>query len=243
VAFEWGGTFNKSQFDRLAAFARAQVADVNARITHLTAERSRVGIITFKYDKGNVVNYGASPPDSYIGKLLSAYQVLGGDPFFDMQIRQKTQPLFLARADETTNARQLSDGRVVTSEALADGPSALLVQQLTAWMSESMQYKRDALERKIRRAIDYADQLDEEIQLLSVVKQGKEVGGSVENILDQLQQLIQDRTYRAIADDKGQDPNGLKAYAPFSAYEPGPNRPSEGYERTLEGYTIPENDG
>lgn len=241
MSFDHLGTFNASQLARLAAFARAQVADIDARILHLTAERIRIGSIGYRYDKGDVVAYQANPSDSYIGKLLSAYEALGGDPIYDLQIRQKdTQALFLMRADETQPARRLSDGRVVGSEGLADAPSAVLVQQLKSWMAEAVQYKRDSLERKIRSALDYSDQLADEVKLLQIMKQEKETSGSVENILDQLKQLIEDRTYRAIADDKGKDPNGLMTYSPFSPMEPGPKRAAEDYGRTLDGYVVPE---
>jgi hypothetical protein len=85
--------------------------------------------------------------------------------------------------------------------------------------------------------------LADEIALLQVVKQGKEVNNSVEHILAQIEELILDRNYRAIADDKGRDPHGLMAYAPYAALEPGPNRPATEYSRTLDGYATPEGDG
>jgi hypothetical protein len=238
------GTFNGSQFARLADFATKQVSDVDARIQHLTAERIRIGVISFKFDKGAVDTYNATP-GSYIGKLLAAYETLGGDPYHDLQIRANTptQAIHVVRGDENSSAKRMSDGRVVGTEGLADSSSALLVQKLQGWMHEAGQYKREALERKIRRALDYADQITEEIQLLGVIKQGKETDGSVANIIDQIRQLMADRNYRAISDDKGQDPNGLMAYAPYAAYEPGPSRPSTGYNRTLDGYSTPEDKG
>lgn len=244
MSWDFLGTFNRSQFDRLASFVRAQAADIDARIQHLSAERTRIGVIAARFDKGEVVAYKGDPAESYIGKLLAAYEVLGGDPFFDLQVRQKkTQPLFLLRADEGAPARRLSDGRVIGSEALADAPSARLVQQLTSWLPEALEYKREALERKIRRALDYSDQLEDEIRLLTLIKQEKEVSGSAEHILEELRLLIEDRTYRAIADDGGKDPSGLMTHAPFLALEPGPERTGDDYGRTLDGYVVPEGDG
>lgn len=239
MSYDFLGTFTQSQFDRLAAFAQRQVGDVDARIQHLSAEQSRIGSIGYLFDKGDVLQYRADPPDSYIGKLLSAYEALGGDPAYDLQIRQRTQAVFLMRSDETQPARRMSDGRVAGAEALADGPSARLVQQLKGWMDEAMSYKREAIERKIRCALDYGDQISDEVKLLGLIKQGKETPGSVEFIIDQVRQLLQDRSYTAIADDGGKDPNGLMAYAPFLGLEPGPNRAADDYGRTLEGYVVP----
>lgn len=244
MAFEFLGTYNLSQHTRLAKYAAAQVSDIPARIDHLTAEQARIGVIVFQYDKASVVGYEPSPETSYIGRLLRVYEVLGGDPFFDLRMRSKgSQSVFLSRSDETRPARVRSDGVVLAGEGLADAPSAVLGQQLRDWMHESLQYKRENLERKIRRALDYSDQLGDEIRLLKTIQGDVTVSGSAKNILDAIQQLINDRTYRAIADDKGQDPNGTLTHAPYIGLEPGPNRTVvDGYYRTLDGYVVP-NDG
>lgn len=244
VSFDHLGTFNRSQLNRLSTYALAQVQDVDARIAHLTAEQARIGTIVFQYDKASVVGYEPSPEDSYLGKLLRAYEVLGGDPFYDLKLRQKgSQALYVLRADETRPAQVRSDGLIIAREGLADAPSAALVQQLRDWMHESLQYKRETLERKIRRALDYSDQISDEIAVLTAIKGDATVAGSAKNILQSIQQLVDERTYRAIADDKGKDPDGTLTHAPFAALEPGPQRTViDGYYRTLDGYVTP-NDG
>jgi len=235
------GTFNSSQLARLKAYALAQLQDIDARITHLSAEVARIGTITYAYDKASVTGYMPNPGNSYIGKLFRVYEVMGGNPFYDLKLRSKNvQPLYLLRADETRSAQVRSDGTVVAGEGLADAPSAILVQKVRDWMHDGIVYKREQLERKIRRALDYSDQLNDEINQLQLMKGDVATDGSVLNILDQIQQLITDRTYRAIADDAGKDPDGTLTHAPYAGLEPGPKRTViDGYYRTLDGYVTP----
>jgi hypothetical protein len=241
VAHEFLGTFNKSQHDRFVAFAKAQTEDILGRITHLTAEQFRIGKLAFSYDSGgSPLGYVPQPQNSYIGRLLACYEILGGDPKHDLNIRSMAQPVFLLAGDETKPAQLLSNGEVMGAPGLADGDSAVLVQAARAWLPDVLQYKRDYLERKIRRMLDYSDQLQAEITLLQTIVAAKETDGSLEFIFDQVNQLLSDPTYRAIYDDKGKDPLAKKVYAPFKPYLGGPDVvPSDNYGRDVNGTTAP----
>jgi len=239
VAFEWLGTFNRSQFTRLADFARAQLVAVEDRLVHLVAEQTRVGSITMLFNVGDPQGYVADP-DSYIGRLVAAYEVLGGDAFLDLHIRLVSDPVFALKADETSAPQLYSSGEVKAGPGLADAPSATQVANLRGWIDDTLQYRKDYLERKIRRALDYADQLQAEVDRLTRVTQSVDADGSVENIIAQVEQLISDPGYRAIQDDQGKDPHGKLAYAPLAGYEPGADREgSDTYSRTDKGYVIP----
>lgn len=244
MAHDFLGTFNLSMLNRLIGFARAQVTDIPARLTHLAAEQARVGSVVFKFDMSTVVSYIPSPSDSYVGRLLRLYEVLGGDPFYDLGIRQKnSQAIFRQRADETRKSQVLSNGRIMATEGLADAPSAVLIQPMKDWMNDAIQFKRERLERQIRRMIDYSDQLADEMTVLKTIRSAASVDGSLENLIAQVNKLIADRHYRAISDDKGKDPDGTMTHAPYAPLEPGPDRPViDGYYRTHDGYVVP-NDG
>lgn len=237
--FDFLGTFNRSQFDRLAAFARDQLPLVKARSQQLLLEKSRLGtLIMVKDPKGRPTGYAASDPNSYLAKLLRAYEILGGNPFFDLRVRSMAEPVFLLKGDEVNPPRFFSNGEPKSEAALADAPSAQLVLQMRSWLVEAID-RKDYLERKIRRVIDYGDQLQAEIDQLEKITRAAEQDGSLEFIIAQVGNLLRDKNYRAIADDKGKDPFGQYTRAPFSAYDPGPNRGSqqgEGVERTAEGY-------
>lgn len=241
MAYEFLGTFNTSQYARFAAFARAQTQDVLGRILHLTAEQFRVGKLAFGYDPGGApIGYVPTPKKSYLGRLLACYEILGGNALYDLNVRSMSQPVFLLAGSETKPAQVLSSGEVMSLPGQADGDSAVLMQAAREWMPEVMQYKRDYLERKIRRCLDYSDQLQTEIDVLQVIIAAKEKGGSLEYIFAQIDQLIADPTYRAIYDDQGDDPLGKKAYAPYKPYFGGPDVvPSETWGRDEGGTTAP----
>ncbi len=237
--FDFLGTFNQSQFTRLASFAKDQLPIIDGRINHLILEISRLGtLIMTKDGRGNPVGYQAQPQISYLGKLLGVYEVLGGDPFHDLQVRSMAEPVFLLKGDEVSTPKFFSNGDPVPEGTQADAPSANLVGELRVFAQDTID-RREYLERKIRRVIDYGDQLQAEMKLLSKVRGSVEQAGSLEYIISQVSSLINDKGYRAVADDKGKDKFGKYTKAKFSAFEPGPARDApegEGVERTNEGY-------
>ena len=241
MAADFLGTFNASQFNRFSAFARAQLGDVVGRATHLTAELLRVGSIVFQYDSsGKPIGYAAFPANSYIGRLMSCYEILGGNALFDLNLRSSAQPVFLQTGTVTNPAQIYSNGEIAGSAGLADSNSALLMQQAKDMMSEVSKYKRDYLERKIRRLIDYADQLKAEIQLLETMASDQTVSGSMADVFNQINQLVTDPTYRPIYDDGGNDPLGKLTYAPLAGFEGGSGRPpNETYQRGEGGALVP----
>lgn len=246
MSFDFQGTFNKSQLDRFLAFARTQLPLVDARIVHLEAEMARLGAVAFTYEQGVPKEFIADPPESYLGKLVAAYEVMGGNPFHDLRVRTKSDPVFAVRGTETSPSQFMSNGEVVGGRGLADASSAELVRQARTWLNDTLKARFDRLERKIRRALDYADQLQVEIDNLTVIKQAVSVEGSFENLADQLLSLISNPNYRAIFDDGGRDPFGLTSYAPFSSYDVVPsqdpniqNRSTDTAQRQNTGYVGP----
>jgi len=238
------GTFNKTQFDRLIAFARSRLSLIDGRVKHLSAEALRIGFLLFTYDKaGNPVSYSTGAAGSgptYIGKLMVAYEVLGGDPFYDLQVRSRTDPVYRLKGTEDATAKILSNGEPIPHAGLSDGPSGNAVRTIKTWMQDDLE-RLDRLERKIRRMVDYSDQLQLEVQALEAIRRPVETEDSLENLVSFVQQLLSDPTYRAIADDRGRDPFGKFIYAPMSSYEPGGSRkvtPGVSVERTNDGYII-----
>lgn len=245
MPFDFGGTFNRSQFDRLTAYARDQLANVDARIKHLTVELGRVGTLRFVYDTaGRPTEYstgarGGSP--TYIGKLMQAYEALGGDPFFELQTRAMAdQAVYLPQGTEVSAPKVMSNGEPLPGQGLADAPSAKFVAQIKSFMGAVLD-QRAALERKIRRMVDYGDELQAEINELNAIKRSAESPNSLENIINEVNQLMGDRNYRAILDDRGKDPFGKLTHAPMAQYEPGPDRVNPDglvVERGGDGYAI-----
>jgi hypothetical protein len=209
----------------------------------LQYEQARVGILSFSYDaNGTPQKYDTGGSDTYIGKLMAAYEVLGGNALYDLNIRSLAQAVYLLPAGEMLPPQLMSNGEVVGQVGLADASSAELMQQAREWLAEVLEYKRDYIERKIRRAVDYSDQLDAEITQLQTIAGGADVEGSLENLFKSVQDLFNDPLYRAIYDDKGKDPHGKLAYAPYKPYSDnveGTREPSKTYGRDEGGATVP----
>lgn len=232
MAFDFKGTFNTSGFNRFVAFATAQKADLVGRIVHLRTEQLRLGTLSFAYDGSGVPTTYVPSDESYIGKLVAAYEVLGGDPFYDLNIRTREQAVFLKAGDETTPAQVLSNGEIMGLPGKADAQSAELMDNARGWVEDSLDYKREYLERKIRRAVDYAEQLQDEMSYLLLAASAAEVEGSFDNVVGLMKQLITNPNYRAIYDDKGKDPMMKKTDAPFAIYGAGPDRaPADLYQK------------
>jgi hypothetical protein len=227
MAFDFLGTFNRSQFDRLVAFARDQIVHVDPRIKHIVSEQTRVGYLRFTYDSaGRPIKYstgseGGSP--TYIGKLMGAYEALGGDPFHELQTRMVSQAVFLPKGTEVSAPKVMSNGEPIPGIGLADAPTAKFVSRIKSGVSGMIE-RRAALGRKIRRMVDYGDQLQAEMDSLMALNASAESDGSLENIVTDVKLLLTDRNYRAVSDDKGNDEFGKLTQAPMAGLNPGPDR-------------------
>ena len=219
MAFDFLGTFNKSQFERFLAFARTQVPLIEARQLHLENEIARIGVVVFRIEQGIPQGYAGDPETSYLGKLLRAYEALGGNPLLDLRLRLRSDPVYLIRGDVLTEPQYTSGGEPIGGKGLEDGPTAVLMQRGKRWLDDTVQARFNRLERRIRRAMDYSDQLQEELAELTTLQAAAEIRGSLEFIAAQIQQYITDVNYDAIYDDQGEDEHGLLPYAPRASYD------------------------
>lgn len=239
---EFNGTYTKSQFDRFRAYVNDQVQLIDARISHLKAERDRVGNLAFAYDSaGNPTVFTSDPPTTYCGKLFAAYEALGGDVEFDLQVRSTAQPVFRIPGDINTPSQMYSNGEVVGVLGLNDAPSAALTQKIRSWVFEDLHRRRLYLERKIKRAIDYAEQLNSEISELTALKGSVDSEASLAAYLQSVDAMTVDSRYTAITDDSNSpDPHGKFSHAPVAGYTPSAKGATANtYERTLNGLVKP----
>lgn len=224
MAFAFLGTFNESQWNRLKSFVSKRKGDFPARIETLHAQLDRIGSFASAYDTaGNPIGVRVAP-FTVLGKILSAYLALGGNPEMDLQVRVITDPVVLQKEDETTPVQQLSNGEILGTSGLADAASSVLISKVRKPVERDIA-RLTALERRFRRTVDYADQLRREIADLKLFQETAEKLGSFENLVQQVEELLDDPGYPAIYRDNGKDPHGRRVYAPFAAYEPGPARP------------------
>lgn len=242
MAFLFNGTFTVSQFKRFKAYLLDQVEQIDQRVAHLEAERERIGSLAFAFDEsGNPVHITSDHQTTYLGRLYGAYEALGGNSEFDLQIRSASQPVFRLPGDVTRAAQLLSNGEVIAAGGLGDAESAHVMQALRHWVEQDLFRRRESLERKIKRAVDYAEQLTAEINELKLLKGAPEEEGSLLNYIQTIEELATNRHYMAITDDDATpDPHGRFARAPIATYMPGEKgATSQAYQKTLDGLVKP----
>jgi hypothetical protein len=209
-------------FERFLTFARTQRPLIEARRLHLANEIARVGTVVMQFDKGVPSGYSADPETSYLGKLMRAYEVMGGNAMLDLRLRQRTDPIYIVEGDLLAGPQFTSGGEPVGGRGQADAPTALMVQKAKRWLDNTTQVRFGRLERKIRRAMDYADQLQREMDELTTLQLAADIKGSLEYIAAQIQEYLADGNYRAVYDDQAtgqEDRLGLLVNAVLSAYD------------------------
>lgn len=190
MAFNFLGTFTTGQLEQLVTFAKIQETEINDRKKFLLRKISEVGVFTTEYDEETKypVKYSVSD-SSYAGKLLQAYKALGGNPEKEFILRTRDQPVFLVKGnnlntrDPQDTASGFSDlysnGRRYRGNQRFDRDVAVLVEKLKKWQLESIKRKRELLEYKIKRSLDYADELQLEYDVLdAMVGTGSELSVS-----------------------------------------------------------------
>jgi len=237
MSFEFQGTFNRSQFERLRTFLAGQLQVITERINHLNYESERVGRLDFLYDSdGILLGWEIVPEGSHLSQLFQAYEVQGGDVLYDLNCRARGNPIFRRRGTETDESQLMSNGEIIGLPGLADALTGGFINSLRTPHADVIRWRRDYLERKIRRLLDYYDQLQEEILELTKSLGAETSTGSFLWWVNQVNQYIDDPEYRACYDDMGSDPHGKLVYAPFSAYDAGPERgPAQSTQRQTGG--------
>lgn len=193
MAFNFFGTFTTGQFEIFENFTELQRLELELRKDWLTRQLLRNGVFKTEYEGITPVNFTALPRNSYGAKLLEAYKILGGVPEFDMLLRTRDQAVYLtsgAQLGITENetmtggySEVYSNGRRDRGDQRFDRDLGLKVEKLKKWQLGAIKQKRERLEYKIKRALDYSDQLEQEIKLIDKLLNG--VRGTVnDQILD-----------------------------------------------------------
>jgi hypothetical protein len=154
-------------------FAMVQRTELEARARWLLAEVARTGTVQCVYDEDGVIPVSFSAaPNTYIWKLLLAYRTLGGVPENDMLLRTRDNVVFLGRGASMDDKPGYSNGRLNRGGQIFDRDLGLAVEAMKKWQLEAVKTKRERLEYKIKRALDYADQLQEEYNLIQGLVSG-----------------------------------------------------------------------
>lgn len=175
MAFNFYGTMSTAQYDKFFYFSKLQEQDLVKRMKWLNAAVLQVGIFTTTFDDNQLpVSYSVMPSYSYAAKLLNAYKILGGEPEKEMLLRTRDMPVYLVRAapmdnDSSTSggyASEYSNGRLDRGNQRFDRDVGLRVERMKRWQLDVIKRKRERLEFKIKKALDYSDQLLQEAAML-----------------------------------------------------------------------------
>lgn len=165
------------------------------------------------YDGPDPVSFSVSPNNSYGAKLLLAYKIMGGFPERDMLLRDSdpSNVTFLTKGsnisvgdpEDTTGGYSdvYSNGRRYRGGQRFDRDVAIRVERLKKWQLEVIKHKREHLEFKIKRALDYSDQLLNEITLLKTML--TDVTRSVDTMVANVLQQAQKPGAQNMVDDSG----------------------------------------
>ncbi len=135
----------------------------------------------------------SATPGSYADKLIQAYRILGGVPEKEMLLRTSDDPVYLTSGSNLSTrdgtvtggfSDVFSNGRRFRGGQRFDRDLGLQVDRLKKWQLESVKLKREHLEFKIKRALDYSDQLQNEAKLI-----GSLLGDGIGSVDDQILQV------------------------------------------------------
>jgi hypothetical protein len=189
MAFNFYGVCTSSQWEVFKNFTQIQVMDLRLRKRWLEKEILRVGVFITEYDGSTPVSFTVTPPNSYAAKLMSAYRILGGTPEQDMLLRTRDLPVYLLRGSPVKIGQDglpvggysdvYSNGRRCRGNQRFDRDLGFRVERLKSWQLEAIKAKREKLEFKIKRSLDYSDQIQQEINYIDGLLNS--VTGSVED--------------------------------------------------------------
>jgi hypothetical protein len=176
-----------------------QATDIGARIGWLIRELNTVGIFSTIYDPNThlPVSFTVAGPTSHGAKLLQAYRALGGFPEQDFLLRTSDQPVYLTQGP-AVNMNDASgvahggfsdlftNGRRYRGNQRFDRDLGYPMEQFKKWQLEAIKHKREHLEFKLKRALDYSDQLQIEQKFLTMMIQP----GTTNDVNGQIADLI-----------------------------------------------------
>ncbi len=241
MAFNFTGTFTSGQKAKLREFSKYQEQDVKRRIDFLQVKLLSNGYFRPTVFKPNGVpeKIEAVPNTSYCARLVNAYKLMGGIPEQEFLIRTMDQPVYLQEgAPINDDSDGLTDGhghihsnqRRVRENQLFDQIVGVQVERLKAWQLQVIKGKREALEYKIYRCLDNADQIREEIALLTSIINTEDPTNHIETILTDIQTAETTPGVATTVDDPS-DFFGLNVGKTIDPFVPEDVRESEGTGR------------
>ena len=173
MAFDFLGTFKRSEYTDMVRYAEALLPMVVPRIKTLKGTIERLGWVEYEFnEEGERINYTVQPVDSQLAKYVLAYEYRGGS-LNDLQIRSRGDWIYITKGTfDLSESTPFAGGRPSEGKFSASGihyeddtVPATHVARVKDWMVPSIKVLED-LEFRIKRVVDLTDQCIEEIVLL-----------------------------------------------------------------------------
>lgn len=202
MAFNFYGTFTTGQLNAFIAFVNIQKVDLTARKAWLQDRRTRIGKFSVVNDvSGNPAGFSVTPLSSYGAKLFQAYKILGGIPEQDFLLTDRKNPNFLTRGQPIRNVEgefisggysdEYRDGRIYRGDMRFDNILGDRVEKLKDGFRSVIKKKRENIEYKVKAALDYSEQLEDEVILID--KLLSDARNSIQNLVTTLKQASVDQ--------------------------------------------------
>lgn len=175
MAFNFYGTYTSGQYNELKKFTKMQMVHIKKRISHLEYLKAKNGTLKMTFDNNNYPTKYEAAKGTYLNKLLIAMEGLGGITTNTFRVSnevtylEKGAPLSESNVDYMSGyGSRMSNGKRIHNTRL-DFEKGIKVSALKQFMLPAIKRKRELIEYKIKKAIDYSEQLQEQIDLLYAI--------------------------------------------------------------------------
>lgn len=205
MAFDFLGTFSRSDYEHLYAYAEAHLANVDPRIAYLKSAIERLGWIEYGFDEeGTRVDYVVRPVNSMLAKYARAYEYYGGD-LNRLQIRSRGDWIFMTKGEfDLGDSRPATGGRPSegdykrSNRRYNDDVPGNYIHSTKDWVLPSIKRRLEDLEFRIKRMVDLSDQHIEEIILLVKRSVGVE---TLEDLRSDIEYFIGSPDFNSVSEE------------------------------------------
>lgn len=205
------GTFTTDQLEALFQFIEAHREDLRRRTIRNRAEIQRQGWIYYQEDDdGNVTGYEVQPENSTLMKQIKAFEYFGGDPV-ELNILDRSEWIYLQKGqiDLDTKFRggePSHGGNYTEATSYDDRTPAIYMERLKRPFEDTIK-RLENIEYRIKRTVDYADQLIEESVLAANRISGAD---SIDDLRGRIQQFVSAPDFpSAGTDQQTEEPNDV----------------------------------
>lgn len=204
MAFDFLGTFRRSQYEELYAYAEAHLVNVDPRVEYLKSEIERLGWIEYSLDEeGNRVDYQIRPVNSLLAKYARAFEYYGGS-LTGLQIRSRGNWIYVTKGEfDLGDSRPYTGGRPsegdykTNNRHYNDDVPGNYIQSTKDWVIPSIKRRLDDMEFRIKRTIDRTDQHINEIVLLVKRSVGAE---TIEDLKTDIEHFITSDEFTSVTE-------------------------------------------